>query len=87
MQVVSIQEGQFSISASNTQGYDVSFGNQCEGQIQVKEIKTCLITLNDKGTTLPPPPPPLLERVTSRVINVLSDDVAVAFDESFEITR
>jgi hypothetical protein len=56
MQVVSIQEGQFSISASNTPGYDVSFGNQCEGQIQVKEIKTCLITINDKGTTPPPPP-------------------------------
>ncbi|MGZ5485023.1 MAG: hypothetical protein ACXWFB_03815 [Nitrososphaeraceae archaeon] len=58
MQVISIQEGQFHISVSNTQGYDTSFGNQCEGQIQAKEIKTCLITINDKGTTLPPPPPP-----------------------------
>ena len=58
MQVISIQEGQFSISINNTQGYDISFGNQCEGQIEVKEIKTCLITVNDKGTTTPPPPPP-----------------------------
>ena len=58
MQVISIQEGQFSISVNNTQGYDISFGNQCEGQIEVKEIKTCLITVNDKGTTTPPPPPP-----------------------------
>ena len=58
MQVISIQEGQFSISVNNTQGYDTSFGNQCEGQIEVKEIKTCLITVNDKGTTTPPPPPP-----------------------------
>jgi hypothetical protein len=58
MQVISIQEGHFSISVNNTQGYDTSFGNQCEGQIKVKEIKTCLITVNDKGTTTPPPPPP-----------------------------
>jgi len=58
MQVISIQEGQFSISVNNTQGYDISFGNQCEGQIEVKEIKTCLITVNDKGSTTPPPPPP-----------------------------
>jgi hypothetical protein len=58
MQVISIQEGHFSISVNNTQGYDTSFGNQCEGQIKVKEIKTCLITVNDKGTGTPPPPPP-----------------------------
>ncbi|HZB64016.1 MAG TPA: hypothetical protein VE307_01775, partial [Nitrososphaeraceae archaeon] len=58
MQVISIQEGQFFISVNNTQGYDTSFGNQCEGQIKAGEIKTCLITVNDKGTTPPPPPPP-----------------------------
>ena len=58
MQVISIQEGEFSISVNNTQGYDTSFGNECEGQIEVKEIKTCLITVNDKGTSPPPPPPP-----------------------------
>ena len=58
MQVISIQPGQFSISVNNTQGYDTSFGNQCEGQIKAGEIKTCLITVNDKGTTTPPPPPP-----------------------------
>ena len=58
MQVISIQEGEFSISVNNTQGYDTSFGGQCEGKIEVKEIKTCLITVNDKGTTTPPPPPP-----------------------------
>ena len=50
MQVISIQEGQFFISVNNTQEYDTSFGNQCEGQIKVGEIKTCLITVNDKGT-------------------------------------
>ena len=58
MQVISIQEGQFFISVNNTQGYDISFGHQCEGQIKAGEIKTCLITVNDKGTTTPPPPPP-----------------------------
>ncbi len=58
MQVISIKEGQFFISVNGTQGYDTSFGNQCEGQIKDGEIKTCLITLNDKGTTTPPPPPP-----------------------------
>jgi Prealbumin-like fold domain len=58
MQVISIQPGQFSISVNNTQGYDTSFGNQCKGQIKAGEIKTCLITVNDKGTTTPPPPPP-----------------------------
>jgi hypothetical protein len=58
MQVISIQPGQFSISVNNTQGYDTSFGHQCEGQIKAGEIKTCLITVNDKGTTTPPPPPP-----------------------------
>ncbi|MDW3604798.1 MAG: hypothetical protein QOK67_07140, partial [Nitrososphaeraceae archaeon] len=58
MQVISIQPGQFSISVNNTQGYDTSFGNQCEGQIKAGEIKTCLLTVNDKGTTTPPPPPP-----------------------------
>jgi Prealbumin-like fold domain len=57
MQVISIQPGQFSLSVNNTQGYDTSFGNQCEGQIKAGEIKTCLITVNDKGTTTPPPPP------------------------------
>jgi hypothetical protein len=57
MQVISIQPGQFSISVNNTQGYDTSFGNQCEGQIKAGEIKTCLITVNDQGTTTPPPPP------------------------------
>ena len=58
MQVISIQPGEFFISLNNIPGYDISFGNQCEGQIKAGETKTCLITVNDKGTTLPPPPPP-----------------------------
>jgi len=66
MQVISIQEGEFSISVNNTQGYDISFENQCEGQIEVKEIKTCLITVNDKGTTTPPFPPPSNENVDAK---------------------
>ena len=58
MQVISIQPGEFFISVNNAQEYDISIGNQCEGQITAREIKTCLITVNDKGTTTPPPPPP-----------------------------
>ena len=58
VQIISIQAGYYSISVNNTQGYNTSFGNQCEGQIKAGEIKTCLITVNDKGTTTPPPPPP-----------------------------
>ena len=55
MQIISIQEGQYSISVDNTQGYKISFGNQCQGQIKDGEIKTCLITLDDLSTTTPPP--------------------------------
>jgi hypothetical protein len=61
MQVISIKEGPFFISVNNTQGYDTSFGDQCEGQINDGEIKTCLITINDKGTTTTPPPPPTVD--------------------------
>ncbi len=58
MQVISIQEGDFFVSISNFPEYTTSFGNQCEGQIKAGEIKNCLITVNDKGTTTTPPPPP-----------------------------
>jgi Prealbumin-like fold domain len=56
MQIISIKEGQYSISVDNTQGYKISFGNQCEGQIKLHQIKTCLITLDDLPSTTPPPP-------------------------------
>jgi hypothetical protein len=55
MQIISIQEGQYSISVDNAQGYKISFGNQCQGQINVDQIKTCLITLDDLSSTTPPP--------------------------------
>jgi hypothetical protein len=58
MQVISIQEGNFFVSISNFPEYTTSFGHQCEGQIKAGEIKNCLITVNDKGTTTTPPPPP-----------------------------
>ncbi|MGE0243638.1 MAG: hypothetical protein AB7P56_06895 [Nitrososphaeraceae archaeon] len=54
MQVVSIKEGEYSISVSNAQGYQASFGNQCQSQIQPNQINTCLITLNDVPSTTPP---------------------------------
>ncbi len=55
MQIISIQEGQYSISVDNAQGYKISFGNQCQGQIKTDQIKTCLITLDDLSSTTPPP--------------------------------
>jgi predicted phosphodiesterase len=55
MQIISIKEGQYSISVDNTQGYKISFGNQCQGQIKTDQIKTCLITLDDLTSTTPPP--------------------------------
>src|ERR671910_2787877 len=55
VQIISIQEGQYSISVDNAQGYKISFGNQCEGQIKTDQIKTCLITLDDLSSTTPHP--------------------------------
>jgi len=55
MQIISIKEGQYSISVDNAQGYKISFGNQCQGQIKTDQIQTCLITLDDLTTTTPPP--------------------------------
>ena len=71
MQVISIQEGEFFISVNNTQGYDISFGHQCEGQIKTGEIKTCLITVNDKGTTPAPPPPPPLGDIDAKFAELI----------------
>src|ERR671911_101210 len=51
MQIISIQEGQYSISVDNAQGYKISFGNQCEGQIKAGDKKSCSITLDDDSTT------------------------------------
>ena len=71
IKIVSMQEGNYSLSISNVQGYKVSQQNQCQGDIKPGEVKTCLITLNDDPTaTIPFPPqtggggqqtPPLLQ--------------------------
>jgi hypothetical protein len=96
MQVISIQEGEFSISVNNTQGYDTSFGGQCEGKIEVKEIKTCLITVNDKGTTIPPPPPngnvdakfpELIKRANPNEVVVLDGSVSTGTITSWSIVQ
>ena len=52
VQIISIQEGYYSVSVNNTQGYNASFGNQCEGQISAGEIKSCFITLDESSTTI-----------------------------------
>jgi predicted phosphodiesterase len=57
IKIVSMQEGNYSLSISNVQGYKVSQQNQCQGDIKPGEVKTCLITLNDDPkATIPLPP-------------------------------
>jgi predicted phosphodiesterase len=50
IKIVSMQEGNYSLSLSNIQGYKASFQNECQGDIKPGEVKTCLITLNDEAT-------------------------------------
>jgi predicted phosphodiesterase len=57
VKIVSMQEGNYSLSISNPQGYKVSQQNECQGDIKPGEVKTCLITLNDEATATAPFPP------------------------------
>ena len=57
IKIVSMQEGNYSLSLNNIQGYKVSFQNECQGDIKPGEVKTCLITLNDEATATAPFPP------------------------------
>ena len=43
---------QYSVSVNNIQGYDTVQQNHCQGQIKAKEIKTCLITIDDSTKPL-----------------------------------
>jgi predicted phosphodiesterase len=57
IKIVSMQDGNYSLSISNAQGYKVSQQNECQGDIKPGEVKTCLITLNDEATATAPFPP------------------------------
>jgi predicted phosphodiesterase len=57
VKIVSMQKGNYSLSLSNAQGYQVSQKNECQGDIKPGEVKTCLITLNDEATATAPFPP------------------------------
>ena len=57
VKIVSMQEGNYSLSITNPQGYKVSQQNECQGDIKPGEVKTCLITLNDEATATAPFPP------------------------------
>src|SRR5215204_2466079 len=57
IKIVSIQEGNYSLSISNVQGYKISQQNQCQGNIKSGEVNTCLITINDDATATAPFPP------------------------------
>ena len=43
---------QYSVSVNNIQGYETVQQNHCQGQIKDKEIKTCLITIDDSTKPL-----------------------------------
>ena len=43
---------QYSVSVNNIQGYETVQQNDCQGQIKAKEIKTCLITIDDSTKPL-----------------------------------
>ena len=57
VKIVSMQEGNYSLSIPNAQGYKISQQNECQGDIKPGEVKTCLITLNDEATATAPFPP------------------------------
>jgi predicted phosphodiesterase len=57
VKIVSMQEGNYSLSISNAQGYQVFQKNECQGDIKPGDVKTCLITLNDEATATAPIPP------------------------------
>ena len=57
IKIVSMQEGNYSLSLSNTQGYKISQQNECQGDIKPGEVKTCLITINDEAIATAPFPP------------------------------
>ena len=50
VKIVSMQEGNYSVSISNPEGYKISQQNECQGDIEHGEVKTCLITLNDEAS-------------------------------------
>src|SRR5688500_7182140 len=57
VKIVSLQEGNYSLSISNAQGYKISQQNECQGDIKPGEVKTCLITINDEAIATAPFPP------------------------------
>ncbi|MDR4512322.1 MAG: hypothetical protein MRJ93_11540 [Nitrososphaeraceae archaeon] len=52
LQVVSINQGQYSISVNGVPGYKANFELQCSGQIDKGQIKSCLINLDDIDTPI-----------------------------------
>ncbi|MGZ5550345.1 MAG: metallophosphoesterase, partial [Nitrososphaeraceae archaeon] len=56
-QVVSIEQGRYSVQVVGIEGYDAKFENECAGFMLPNSTKVCTLTLNDLSTTIPPPPP------------------------------
>ncbi len=49
VQIISVNEGKYSISVNNVNGYNISLENQCEGVINYGEVRSCLIIADDDG--------------------------------------
>ena len=47
VQIISVNEGKYSISVNNVSGYKISLENQCEGVVNYGEVRSCLIIADD----------------------------------------
>ncbi|HSF49844.1 MAG TPA: hypothetical protein VLA74_03710, partial [Nitrososphaeraceae archaeon] len=47
VQIISVNEGKYSISVNNVSGYNISLENQCEGVVNYGEVRSCLIIADD----------------------------------------
>ncbi|MDR4511340.1 MAG: hypothetical protein MRJ93_06485 [Nitrososphaeraceae archaeon] len=51
IQIVSLTEGPYSVSVNDVPGYNANFELECSGQIDAKQIKSCLINIDDISST------------------------------------
>jgi len=47
VQIISVNEGKYSISVNSVSGYNISLENQCEGVVNYGEVRSCLIIADD----------------------------------------
>jgi hypothetical protein len=69
VKIVSMQEGNYSVSISNPEGYKISQQNECQGDIKPGEVKTCLITLNDEASATACPAGQHFDQTTQQCVS------------------